>query len=364
MLAPGPKHTPPGATLHPTFRITFMGLTVYVCAAMTQHTPQHPAPHTLPLPHILLALLVAVIWGTNFVVVKIVLDSWPPLFFVFVRFLICFLPLAFFLKRPDIPLGNLAAYGILIGCGQFGLGFIAMDGYLSPGLASVVLQTQAFFTIFLAMYFDGERLRTFQIAALSLAGFGVGVMMFYTWGNTGGTIGGDGAIDFTVPQTTALGIGLALLAAFSWGIANMTARRAGRINMLAYVVWASGFSLPPLLALSLIFEGPAVIMEAIQTTSPGLWAAVTWQTVGNTMFGFAVWGWLLARHPAAAIAPMSLLVPVFGLTTSAFFFGEPLSPWKLSATGLILFGLSLNMVWPIIKAKRARSAEVVSPPAS
>jgi O-acetylserine/cysteine efflux transporter len=322
----------------------------------------HPAPYTLPLPHILLALLVAIIWGTNFVVVKIVLDSWPPLFFVFVRFSICFLPLAFFLKRPPVPWTNLAAYGILIGCGQFGLGFIAMDGYLSPGLASVVLQTQAFFTIFLAMYFDGERLRAFQWSALSLAAIGVGLMAFFTWGNEGGNIGATGiASDLGVSQTTALGISLALFAAFFWGVANMTARRTGRINMLAYVVWASGFSLPPLLAMTLFFEGPDAIMSAVQNTSPGLWAAVTWQTVGNTMFGFAVWGWLLARHPAAAVAPMSLLVPVFGLTASAFFLAEPLQSWKLIATGLILFGLTLNMVWPLIMAKRAQSVPVAPP---
>ncbi len=330
---------------------------------MTQ--PNLPLPHhTLPLPHILLALLVAVIWGTNFVVVKIVLDSWPPLFFVFVRFLICFLPFAFFLKRPDVPWTSLAAYGILIGCGQFGLGFLAMDRFLSPGLASIVLQTQAFFTIFLAMYFDGERLRAFQVTALSIAAMGVAIMVYYTWGNTGGTVGGDGAIAFDVPETTLLGINLALIAAFMWGLANQTARRAGRINMLSYVVWASGFSLPPLLALSLFFEGPDAIMTAAQTASPSLWAAVAWQTVGNTMFGFAAWGWLLARHPASAIAPMSLLVPIFGLTTSAFFFGEPLQPWKLSAAGLILLGLSLNMIWPIIKAKRSQAPPIISPPAS
>lgn len=145
----------------------------------------HPAPYALPLSHLLLALLVAVIWGTNFVVVKIVLETWPPLFFVFVRFLICFLPMAFFLKRPAVPWINLAAYGIPIGCGQFGLGFMAMDGHISPGLVSVVLQTQAFFTIFLAMYFDAERLRRYQWAALSLAALGIGVMAYSTWGNVG-----------------------------------------------------------------------------------------------------------------------------------------------------------------------------------
>ena len=317
----------------------------------------HPAPYALPLSHLLLALLVAVIWGTNFVVVKIVLETWPPLFFVFVRFLICFLPMAFFLKRPAVPWINLAAYGIPTGCGQFGLSFMAMDGHISPGLVSVVLQTQAFFTIFLAMYFDAERLRRYQWAALSLAALGIGVMAYSTWGNVGKDVApGSGA-----GVTTAFGLGLALLAAMCWSMANTVAKRSGRVNMLAYVVWASAFSLPPLLALSFIFEGAPAMLSAVQNTGPGLWAAIAWQAVGATMFGFAVWGWLLARHPATAVAPLSLLVPVFGLATSAFFLAEPLQSWKLSATGLILFGLALNMLWPRLMAKRTQSVPIAPP---
>lgn len=319
-----------------------------------------PAPYALPLPHLLLAVLVTVIWGTNFVVVKLVLETWPPLFFVFVRFLICFVPMALFIKRPDVPWTNLAAYGVLLGVGQFGLGFLAMDGYISPGLASVVLQTQAFFTVFLAMYLESERLRNFQWAALIIASAGIGVIGYNAWGVVGAA---GGNVPGAVSPTTVLGLALSISAAMCWAMANTVAKRAGRINMLGYVVWASVYSLPPLLALTLIFDGPDVIMTTVRNTGLGMWSAIAWQTVGNTMFGFAVWGWLLARHPTAAVAPMSLLVPVFGLTTSAFFLSEPLQLWKLSAVGLILTGLALNTLWPHLMHRRPTPAPV-SPPAA
>ncbi|HCX14736.1 MAG TPA: EamA family transporter [Rhodospirillaceae bacterium] len=304
----------------------------------------------MPLHHLLLAVLVTVVWGTNFALVKVVLETWPPLFFVFARFLICLLPAVFFLKRPDVSWGNLAAYGIFIGVGQFGLGFLAMDGYISPGLTSLVLQTQAFFTIFFAMYFESERLRNFQWVALAIASAGIGVIAYNAWGVVGNS---DGSVAGVINPTTVLGLCLAIAAAIFWGMGNSVAKRAGRINMLAYVVWASMFSLPPLLILSLIYEGPEKIILALSSTNIGMWGAIAWQSIGNTMFGFAVWGWLLARYPTAAVSPISLLVPVFGLGTSAFFLDEPLQPWKLSAVGLILFGIGLNTIWPRILNRRA-----------
>src|SRR5262249_7227825 len=111
-----------------------------------------------------------------------------------------------------------------------------------------------------------------------------------------------------------------------------------RLNMLAYVVWAAMFSIPPLLLLSLVLEGPAAIADGIARATPVTWAAVLWQSVGNTMFGYACWAWLLSRYPAATVAPMSLLVPVFGFAASASLLGEPLPLWKIGATLLIMAG--------------------------
>jgi O-acetylserine/cysteine efflux transporter len=103
---------------------------------------------------------------------------------------------------------------------------------------------------------------------------------------------------------------------------------------------------PPLILLSLVFEGWPAIETGLAHADTATWAAVAWQAVGNTMFGYAVWGWLLARYPTATIAPMSLLVPVFGMGASAFFLHESLPAWKLAAAALVMTGLALNTLWP------------------
>jgi O-acetylserine/cysteine efflux transporter len=139
-------------------------------------------------------------------------------------------------------------------------------------------------------------------------------------------------------------LGLVLMAAVGWALGNQASREAGAVNMLAYVVWAAMFSVPPLLALSLLLEGPHAIAAGIGRSSAVTWAAVLWQSVGNTMFGYACWGWLLSRYPAATVAPMSLLVPIFGFAASAAILGEPMPQWKILATMLILAGLALNLL--------------------
>ena len=293
----------------------------------------------LPLSHILLALAVVAVWGTNFVVIRIGLDHLPPLTFAVLRFTFALLPAIFFLKRPAVPWTNLAAYGALIGAGQFGLLYIAINGYISPGLASLVVQTQVFFTIGLAMWLNKERVRSFQIVALALAAGGLMVIVAHN----------------SDASSTPLGLALVLAAAASWAGGNAFSRAAGQVNMLAYVVWASLFSVPPLLVLALIFEGPTAMIEGVRAAGAATWGAVLWQSVGNSLFGYAVWGWLLARHPAATITPMAMLVPVFGMGASAIFLGESLPAWKLLAAGLVMSGLALNIFWPRLERRLAQA---------
>jgi O-acetylserine/cysteine efflux transporter len=287
----------------------------------------------LPLRHLLLAIAVVAVWGTNFVVIKLALAQLPPLLLATLRFCFALLPAVFFLKRPAVPWGNLAAYGVLIGAGQFGLLFIAMNGHISPGLASLVIQTQVFFTIGMAMRSGGERVQPVQWLALLLCAAGLVTIATHTDGST-----------------TPLGLAIVLLAAFCWASGNMAVRRAGRVDTLAYVVWASAFSIPPLLLLSLLIEGPARIGAALAQADAVAWGAVLWQALGNTLFGYAAWGWLLARHPAATITPMALLVPVFGMASSSWWLGETLPGWKLAAAALVLGGLLLNLLWPRLRA--------------
>lgn len=291
----------------------------------------------LPWRHALLALAVVAVWGTNFVVIKVALDKLPPLTFATLRFMFALLPAVFFLPRPAARWSNLAAYGVLIGAGQFGLLYIAMQGRISPGMASLVIQTQVFFTIGLAMAVERERLRPLQWAALALAAAGIALIVWQS-----------------DASATPLGLALVLLAALSWAGGNLASRHAGRVDMLAYVVWASLFSVPPLALLSLVFEGPAAIAAGLRAADAGTWAAVLWQSAGNTLFGYAAWGWLLARHPAATVAPSALLVPVFGLAASAAWLGEPLPAWKLVAAALVIAGLALNLFAPALLAWLAR----------
>jgi O-acetylserine/cysteine efflux transporter len=233
-----------------------------------------------------------------------------------------------------VPWSNLAAYGVLIGAGQFGLLFVAMKGHISPGLASLVVQTQVFFTIGMAMQISKERVQGFQIVALLLAASGIVLIAAH----------GGGA-------ATPLGVLLVLLAAASWSGGNIVARQAGAVNMLGYVVWASLFSIPPLFAMSLWLEGWPAIVKGVTSADALTWAAVAWQAVGNTMFGYAAWGWLLARHPAATVTPMALLVPVFGMGASALLLHEGLPGWKLAAAALVLTGLAVNMLWPKVRGR-------------
>jgi O-acetylserine/cysteine efflux transporter len=192
-----------------------------------------------------------------------------------------------------------------------------------------VIQTQVFFTIGLAIALGRERLKAMQGAALLLAASGLALIAWRT-----------------DASTTPLGLALILIAALCWAGGNTVAQSAGKVPMLGFMVWSSLFAVPPLLALSLWLEGPAAMLHGVQQAGVGTWAAVLWQSVGNTLFGYGAWAWLLARHPAATVSPMALLVPVFGMGASAIVLGEGLPGWKLLAAALVVGGLALNLLWP------------------
>ncbi|MEN9862411.1 MAG: hypothetical protein RLZZ601_175 [Pseudomonadota bacterium] len=289
----------------------------------------------LPASHLLLALAIVAVWGTNFVVIKNSLASFPPFYFAALRYIFVLLPLVFFMPRPKIAWSNLCIYGLATGVGQFGVMYYAVNSQISPGLASLVVQTQVFFTIGFAMLFAKEGLKRYQAVAVGIALLGLGIIALHT--------------DST---TTFLGLALVVFAGLSWGIANTVSRQAGSINMLSYVVWASAFSIPPLVLIALIFEGGVAHLWDVTLAAPfGAWVGVLWQSWANTLFGYAAWGWLLSKHPAALVAPAPLLVPIFGMGASAFFLGEALPPWKVEAASLVIAGLIINLFWPSLQAQ-------------
>lgn len=280
-----------------------------------------PAPG-LPVAHLLLAVAVSAIWGTNFIVIEVGLHSFPPLWFAFLRFTLVFLPAALLVRRPAVPWSQLAAYGLLVGAGQFGLLYIAMQGRITPGLASLAVQSQVFFTIMIAVLWKDERLSPGQWFALSLACAGLAII----------AICSDG-------DATPAGLVMVLLAGLSWAIANIIVKEVPASDMLAYIIWASLFAAPALLGMSLWLEGLGGLTHAISVATPGAWASLLWQASGNTLFGFAAWGWLLSRHSAAAVTPTALLVPVFGMAASVVLLNEHLQNWKVAGGGLILAAL-------------------------
>lgn len=284
----------------------------------------------LPLSHLGLALAVVLVWGTNFVVIKHGLADFPPFLFAALRFALSSLPWLFFIKRPSVSWSRLAAFGLLQGAGQFGLLYYAMRVDISPGLASLVMQSQVFFTIGAAVVWFHERIRPLQVGALALAAAGIGLI---AW---------RGASDPT-SAVTLTGLMLTLGAGLSWAVSNLVARTAGRVNMLQFMVWSSLFGVPPLIGLSLWLDPAASQLAAISHAGTAAWLAVLWQALGNTLFGFGIWNWLLARHPSSIVTPVALLVPVFGMGASWLLMGEPLPSWKVVAACLVLASLVLNM---------------------
>jgi O-acetylserine/cysteine efflux transporter len=285
----------------------------------------------MSLLHILLAVMITAIWGTNFVVIKFGLGAFPPFLFAALRFGSSAFPWLLFVSRPKIPWRLLIMFGTLLGAGQFGLLFLAMRHDISPGLASLLMQTQAFFTILISAVYFHERLRPLQIVALLIAFTGVALIGWHT---------------LMRPDTTVTMTGFLLLmtASLSWSCANLVVRKAGRVNMLGFMVWSSLFSVPPLLALHALTDGLPGTLTILASASIYAWIAVAWQAVGNTLIGFGVWNWLLMRYPAATVTPTALLVPVFGMTSAALLLGESLPAWKIAAGLCVIAGLGLNIL--------------------
>ena len=283
----------------------------------------------MPLTHLLLALAVVAIWGTNFVVIRLGLDAFAPYTFAALRYTFSFLPFIFFIRKPAMTWAKLAAFGALIGVGQFGLLFWAMRSDISPGLASLVIQSQVFFTIGLSAMLYRDRLKALQWPAFALAVGGLAIVASHVSTQSG---------------VTAFGVMLVIGAAVAWSLCNLIARAAGRVDALGFMVWSSPFAAVPLWIITLLQNGTRPVADSLAQAGWVPWLAVAWQAIGNTLFGYGVWNWLLARHSASTVTPTALLVPVFGMTASALALHEGLPAWKLGAAALVMGGLAVNLL--------------------
>jgi O-acetylserine/cysteine efflux transporter len=277
--------------------------------------------------HIATAIAVAAIWGFNFVVIKVGLDHYPPILFSGLRFAFAAIPLVFFVPRPKIPWSILGGIGFFIGIVQFTLLFLGMKAGLSPGLASLVIQSQVFFTTILAMVFLGDRMTRVQIIGMGVAFCGIALIGI-----------------FQDAHVTLIGLALVIGAALSWSVANILMKKAGNVDMLHVMVHASLVVPIPLIFLSLLVEGrDTVVASLMAVTWEGFWVLLFngWIV---TVVGFGLWGMLIRRYGASQVVPFALLVPVFGMSSSALLLGESFGPMRLVAATLVIVGLVLTVM--------------------
>ncbi|TCT05744.1 EamA family transporter [Paralcaligenes ureilyticus] len=281
----------------------------------------------MPLTDWLAALTVITAWGINFVVIKVGLHEIPPLLLAALRFAFVAFPAVFFVKRPAVPFRALFLYALTLSFGQFIFLFTAIYVGMPAGLASLVLQAQAFFTVLIAALVLDERVFRHNILGIAVAVLGLVMIQM-------------GAEPGSVP---VLGFILSLCAALSWACGNIVVKRIGRVDMLGLVVWTALLPPIPFLILSWIFEGPQRMRHSLQDISVVGIGSVAYLALVATIVGYVLWGRLLGKHPVSKVAPLSLLIPVIGLVSSSFLLGERLDLIQWLGGAVVMLGLAVNV---------------------
>jgi len=272
-----------------------------------------------------LAVLVTILCGLNFSVIKIGLGSFDPFLLAALRFALCALPWIFIFKRPAVPFKYVFWYGLIFGAVQFGFLFLGIREGLSPGLASVVLQLHVFFTIGIGAMVSKDQVRARQMVGMIVAFAGVAAIA------EGGVAG------------NLVAVLLVVAAAASWAVANIIAKVSGIKDVLGFMVWSSLIPPLPLLALSLLVSGPSQVAHDLENFTWSGAAAVLYLVYPTTLFGFSVWNHLLRSYKTSLVAPLTLLVPVFGMLSSMLIFHEDLTVRKSAAIALVIAGLLINL---------------------
>lgn len=276
--------------------------------------------------HLLLAILITAIWGVNFSVIKMGLTAVDPFILAGIRFTLCALPAIFFIAKPDVQWRYIVGYGLVFGIGLWGVVNLGIKTGLSAGIASLVLQFSAFFTILLGSWVFKETVTRYQLAGIVIALGGLLSIIFIV----------DGSV-------TAAGLALVLLGAVAWSVANVINKKAQTKQVFAFLVWSSAFSPIPLFALDYAVNGSSGYSELVNQLDYRAVLSILFQVYPNTLFGYWIWNSLLKQYPVSTVAPLSLLVPIFGMLGSMLIFNESLSLIKIVAVILIVSGLAVGL---------------------
>lgn len=293
----------------------------------------------------LLGLTVAVLWGLNFLAIRVGLDHFPPFFFAALRFLVIAVPVVLFVRRPNVPLKWLLLYGFGFGFLQFAFLFAAMNAGMPTGLASLVLQSSAPFTIVLGALLLRENVSRRQILGITIA------------------VAGMALIGYDRTQAASLiPVVLTLMAGLGWAVGNLGNRLAKSTEPMRLMLWMCVVPPLPMLALSAAVEGPATGWRALADSFsidgwPAL-AGLAYIVLLGTIAGSGLWTILISRHPAGVVAPFSLLVPVVGIAGAWIFLSETPSILSLIGAAVVIAGCLGGMA----TARRASSATPLAEP--
>lgn len=285
--------------------------------------------HLKPI-HLITALIVIVLWGMNFVVIKIGLKGIPPLLLAALRFTFVAFPAIFFLAKPKVELKWLVIYAATISFAQFAFLFSAIAVGMPAGLASLVLQAQAFFTVGLAALIFGDRLKPSNVIGIFIASLGLLLL-------------GSASITNSAAQVSVAGFGLTLCAALSWACGNIVSKKIGSVDMLSLVAWSALLPIIPFLLLSCLMDGVTVVWHSLTHISLTAVLAILYLSGAASLIGYTLWGKLLAALPTHVVAPLSLLVPIVGLTSAWIILDESLNQTQMIGAMIVMAGLLFNV---------------------
>ena len=286
--------------------------------------------------HIAIAVLIAAIWGFNFIAIKLGVTGVPPFFLTAARFMLAAFPALLFIKRPQEDWRWVAGFGFVLGVGQFGFLFLAVRLGLPVGLTSLVVQAQAFWTMLFAWLVLREVPLPRQIWGAIIGFVGIAAIAFGRW---------------TGPDLVPLL--LCLVAAAGWAAANIISKRAKPKDTLSFVVWSSLAVPVPMLLLSWIFEDHAQVLAALTTPTLQVVGSLVYLAFLSTLFGYGAWNYLFNHYPASTVAPFSLLIPLFGILGGVVVFGERFDNFELVGAILIIAGLLVSNFGFSFKMKKA-----------
>ncbi|PHM66907.1 EamA family transporter [Xenorhabdus sp. KJ12.1] len=291
----------------------------------------------MKLSDLLLAIAVTGVWGLNFSVIKLGLNTLDPFLLAGLRFLLCALPAVFFIRRPDVPMKIVGLYGLIFGVGLWGMVNLGVKMGVSAGVSSLLLQFSSFITIAMGYFFLKERIHFHQIIGFILSVIGLGFIMALT----------DGSI-------TYLGVIVILFGAVNWSVANIIVKKSGGKNIFGFLVWSCVFSPLPLFLMGYAINGSTVLSNFVENLNVTAIFSILFQAYLTTLIGYWIWNLLLNKYPVSKVAPLSLLVPVFGFIGSAVIFGEVMSNEKIIACVFILIGLAISLYGnKLVKKTRA-----------